>query len=231
MVKKLNINTMESFHNSNRKNRKAGMIPVAAAAMALFCWMPVKAQWVVTDPLNLAQAIINTTKEIVETSTTAKNTISNFKETSKIFEQGKQFYDALKTVHHLVKDARKVQKTILLIGEISEIYVTNYQRIIDDKNFSESEVTAIGNGYGILMMESKDLLSEAKEIISVNGLSMNDAERMAFIDMVYNRAKRHRDLVLYYTKKNISVSYLRARKTGDTRRVLALYGNVDQKYL
>ena len=31
------------------------------------------AQWVVSDPGNLAQGIINTTKQIVQTSTTAKN--------------------------------------------------------------------------------------------------------------------------------------------------------------
>ena len=30
------------------------------------------AQWVVSDPGNLAQGIINTTKQIVQTSTTAK---------------------------------------------------------------------------------------------------------------------------------------------------------------
>ncbi len=33
------------------------------------------AQWVVHDPGNLAQGIINTTKEIVETSATAQHTL------------------------------------------------------------------------------------------------------------------------------------------------------------
>ena len=36
------------------------------------------AQWVVSDPGNLAQGIINTTKQIVQTSTTAKNTQDGF---------------------------------------------------------------------------------------------------------------------------------------------------------
>ncbi|MDR1172859.1 MAG: DUF4141 domain-containing protein [Bacteroidales bacterium] len=193
--------------------------------------LPVKAQWVVTDPLNLAQGIVNTAKEIVETSTTATNVINTFKETRKVFEQGKEYYDALKSVHNLIKDARKVQKTVLLAGEISEIYVTNFQRIINDGNFSEKEVTAIGNGYAILLGESTDMLAEVKEIISNgNGLSVNDSERMEVIDRVYTRLKRHRDLVDYYTKKNISISYLRAQKQGDTRRVLALYGSADEKY-
>ena len=36
------------------------------------------AQWVVSDPGNLAQGIINTPKQIVQTSTTAKNTLDGF---------------------------------------------------------------------------------------------------------------------------------------------------------
>ena len=37
-------------------------------------------------------------------------------------------------------------------------------------------------------------------------------------------------LVNYYTRKNISVSYLRAKKKNDTDRVLALYGSADERY-
>lgn len=51
------------------------------------------AQWVVTDPTNLAQGIVNTTKQIIQTSSTASNMLSNFKETVKIYEQGKKYYD------------------------------------------------------------------------------------------------------------------------------------------
>ena len=51
------------------------------------------AQWVVSDPGNLAQGIINTTKQIVQTSTTAKNTLDGFMEAQKIFQQGKKYYD------------------------------------------------------------------------------------------------------------------------------------------
>ena len=204
---------------------------ILTAVFAAICALPVKAQFAVIDPANLAQGIVNTAKQIIEMSSTATNALNTFKETSKIYEQGKEYYEALKSVHNLVQDAKKVQKTVLLVGEISEIYVTNFQKIMNDKNFSESEVTAIGNGYAILMTESTEFLDEVKEIISKgNGLSMSDAERMAVIDRVYTKLKQHRDLVSYYTRKNISVSYLRAKKSGDTKRVLALYGHTNDKY-
>ncbi len=62
-----------------------------------------QAQWVVTDPTNLAQGIVNTTKQIIQTSSTASNMIKNFKETVKIYEQGKKYYDKLKKVNNLGK--------------------------------------------------------------------------------------------------------------------------------
>ena len=96
----------------------------------------VKAQIPVTDGANITQSIVNSIQQIFHTSTTAENMINNFKETVKLYEQGKQYYDALKSVSNLIKDARKVQKTILLVGEISDIFVTNYQRMLTDKNFS-----------------------------------------------------------------------------------------------
>ena len=46
--------------------------------------------------------------------------IKNFQETVKIYEQGKKYYDALKSVNNLVKDARKVQQTILMVGDITD---------------------------------------------------------------------------------------------------------------
>ena len=51
------------------------------------------AQWVVSDPGNLAQGIINASKNIVHTSKTATNMVNNFQETAKIYQQGKKYYD------------------------------------------------------------------------------------------------------------------------------------------
>lgn len=189
-----------------------------------------KAQWVVTDPGNLAQGIINTTKQIIQTSTTANNTLNGFKETAKVFEQGKKYYDALKSVHNLVKDARKVQQTVLLVGDISELYVKNYQKMLSDPNFTPAELNAIAFGYTKLLEESNGLLVELKTVVSVNGLSMSDKERMDVIDRVYRDVKEYRNLVAYYTNRNIAVSYLRAKEKNDAKRVLSLYGSANERY-
>ncbi|MEQ3221332.1 DUF4141 domain-containing protein [Butyricimonas virosa] len=190
----------------------------------------VKAQIPVTDGANITQSIVNSIQQIFHTSTTAENMINNFKETVKLYEQGKQYYDALKSVSNLIKDARKVQKTILLVGEISDIFVTNYQRMLTDKNFSVRELEAISFGYTRLLQEATDLLLELKTVIKETTLSMTDKERFDLIDRVYRDVKHYRNLVYYYTRKNISVSFLRARKKNDTDRVLQLYGTASERY-
>jgi hypothetical protein len=189
-----------------------------------------RAQFVVTDPANIATSIVNSVNQIVETSSTATNMINNFKEVQKVYNQGKEYYDKLKAVNNLVKDAKKVQKTILMVGEISDIYVNNFQKMLSDPHFRYEELTAIASGYSTLLQESADMLLELKDVVNVNGLSMTDSERMELINYVHDRIKDHRDLVNYYTRKNISVSYLRAKKAGDSDRVLALYGNLNDRY-
>ena len=189
-----------------------------------------QAQWVVSDPGNLAQGIINASKNIIHTSKTAANMVSNFQETVKIYEQGKKYYDALKSVNNLVKDAVKVRNTILMIGEISDIYVTNFQLMLRDENYTPEELSAIAFGYTKLLEESNNVLKEMKEVVNITTLSMSDKERMDVVDRCYNSVRRYRNLVMYYTNKNISVSYLRARKKNDMDRVLALYPSRNERY-
>ena len=189
-----------------------------------------KAQFVVTDPANLASGILNSANEIIQTSSTVSNVIKNFKEVEKVYKQGKEYYDKLQVINNLVKDARKVQQTVLLVGDVSEMYVQNFGKMMNDPNFSPQELVVIGNGYSSLLNESTELLKELKQIITSSSLSLNDKERMDVIDRVYKEVKDYHSLVRYYTNKNISVSYLRAKKKNDAKRVLDLYGTSNQKY-
>ncbi|SEH48026.1 DUF4141 domain-containing protein [Chryseobacterium culicis] len=206
------------------------LIITSVMAIVLAITSFAKAQFVVTDPANLASGILNSANEIVQTSSTVSNVVKNFNEVKKVYEQGKEYYDKLKAVNNLVKDARKVQQTVLLVGDVSEMYVNNFGKMLNDPNFNAQELTAIANGYSTLLNESTELLKELKQIVTSTNLSLNDKERMEIIDRVYKEVKDYHNLVRYYTNKNISVSYLRAKKQNNTQRVLNLYGTVNQKY-
>jgi hypothetical protein len=190
----------------------------------------VNAQFVVTDPGNLISGILNSANEIVQTSSTVSNVIKNFKEVEKVYSQGKEYYDKLEAVNNLVKDARRVQQTVLLVGDISEMYVVNFRKMMNDPNFSPQEISAIAFGYTQLLKESSGLLKDLKQIVNSSGLEMNDKERMDIINEVYKEVREYYNLVRYYTNKNISVSYLRAKKQNDAARVLQLYGTDKVKY-
>ena len=92
-------------------------------AAMLLAGHPLRAQWVVSDPSNLAQGIVNSTKQVVEASRNGSTLLQSFQQTVKIYEQSKKYYDALRSVHNLVKSARRVQQTMLLVGDISDIYL------------------------------------------------------------------------------------------------------------
>lgn len=136
----------------------------------------------------------------------------------------------LKSVNNLVKDARKVSEIILMVGDVSEIYVTNFQKMLGDENFSPEELDAIAFGYTRLLEESNGVLQDLKQVINVSTLSMTDKDRMDVVDDCYASMRRYRNLVNYYTNRNIAVSFLRARKKNDLDRVLKLYGNDISKY-
>lgn len=221
---------IQQTENQKKWSIRKNVVHLACAALLLALAPSAKAQWVVTDPSNLAQGIVNSANEIVQTSSTVSNVIKNFNEVKKVYEQGKEYYDALKAVNNLVKDARKVQQTVLLVGDVSEMYVQNFGRMMNDPNFTPQELVAIGNGYSALLNESTELLKELKQIITATNLSLNDKERMDVIDRVHKEVKDYHSLVRYYTNKNISVSYLRAKKKNDARRVIELYGTANQKY-
>lgn len=136
----------------------------------------------------------------------------------------------LKSVNNLVKDARKVSEIILMVGDVSEIYVTNFQKMLGDENFSPEELDAIAFGYTKLLEESNGVLQDLKQVINVSTLSMTDKDRMDVVDDCYTSMRRYRNLVNYYTNRNIAVSFLRARKKNDLDRVLKLYGNDTSKY-
>ena len=197
-----------------------------AVALSMFSFQA-KAQWVVADPTNLVQNIISA----VQGTSTASNMINNLNESIKIYKQGKEYYDALKSVHNLIKDARKVQKTIEMVSEITDMYVTGFNKMVSDPNFSANELAAISTGYAKLLEEGGALVTDLRNVVTgSNGLSLSDKERMNVIDQIHNKMLEYRNLTKYFTQKSISVSYIRAKEKNDMDRVLALYGNPSERY-
>ncbi|MBJ2191358.1 MAG: hypothetical protein JFT10_10985, partial [Muribaculaceae bacterium] len=74
------------------------------------------------------------------------------------------------------------------------------------------------------------VLGDLKQVVNITTLSMTDKDRMDVVDDCYKEMKRLKNLTAYFTNKNISVSYLRAKKKADTQRIVSLYGDGSEKY-
>lgn len=204
-------------------------ISITLAALVLLTGI-VRAQWVVSDPAGLAQSIVNSSNEMVNTSSTAQTMIQNFAETRKIYEQGKEYYDHLRSVSNLVRSARKVQQCILMVGQITDTYVNSYQRMLADDSFNERELAAIASGYTSLLQRSAEALKDLQGIVNPSDLSMTDKDRLDVVDKTHQELTRLKGLTSYFTRKNIAVSRVRARKRQDMERFLSLYGSDKDRY-
>lgn len=199
-------------------------------AAALFSAVAARGQWIVSDPTNFAQGIVNSTNEILQNSKTTQTMLQSFTETQKIYRQGKEYYDKLKAVNNLVRSARKVQECILIVGEISEMYVSNYGKMLADENFSAQELSAIASGYTQLLQRGANSLKDLQGIINPSTLSLTDKDRLDVVDKSHAELAHLRDLTAYFTRKMRSVALLRAYKKNEKKRALSLYGSDEEKY-
>jgi hypothetical protein len=205
-------------------------ILILSIGLALLFTTKANAQFIVNDPINVATSIANTVKEIVQTSKTVKNTLDGFKEVEKLYGDTKKYYDALKKVNDLIGDAYKVKETLVMVGDITGIYVDAYRRMLSDPNFRPAELTAMASGYTRLLELSGESVKELKSVAKSGSFSMNDKERMELIDRIYEQVKEYKAITSYYTRKNISVSYVRAKKKDDIRSVKELYGMDEHRF-
>ena len=89
---------------------------------------------------------------------------------------------------------------------------------------------AIASGYTRILQGSANTLKDLQGIINPSDLSMTDKDRLDVVDKTYAELLRLRNLTSYYTRQNLSVSYIRARKSNDMERTLSLYGTDEDKY-
>lgn len=199
-------------------------------AAALLCAVAARGQWVVSDPSNFAQGIVNSSNEVLQSAQSTQAMLQNFAETQKIYRQGKEYYDKLRAVNNLVRSARKVQECILIVGEISDMYVSNYGKMLADDNFSARELSTIASGYTQLLQRGANSLKDLQGIINPSTLSLTDKDRLDIVDRSHAELLHLRNLTSYYTRKMRSVALIRAYEKNDRKRALSLYGTDEEKY-
>lgn len=184
----------------------------------------VNAQIVVADPSSLSQRATQQYANMIESIKRKLELVKGVAETRKIFDQGKAWYDALKKVSTTIQNYKKVYETLQTINQIASVYSNSYSRMKSDKNFSPTELVEIGNGYTKLLKESSSIVDDLMMGAKASNMNLTDKERFDIINATYEKARRHKSLVEYYSNQYIQLSYVRAKKTNETKNVLRLYG-------
>ena len=149
--------------------------------------------------------------------------------TDYVHEQQSRYRTAVADIEQRLMGAsgsEKVKESVLMLSDISEIYVNNFGKMLTDKNFSQRELNAIAAGYNTIMKKSSRSIAELKNIINPTGMSMNDKERIDLVNRVYREMTHYKELANYYTRKNLHVSYLRAKEKNEQQQVFDLYGRM-----
>lgn len=143
----------------------------------------VHAQFVVTDPGSLAQSILNYAQHV----NTVSNTLEEIEESSKIFEQGKKYYDSLQSVHHLIKDGRKVKDCVTLSMNLINDYNKTRNKISSDSYYTTGQIDVYNRQQSSIMTSVANVIADMNNIVVSTGMSLSDKERLDAIDSYYSR--------------------------------------------
>ncbi len=188
------------------------------------------AQWTVIDPSNIAQSIVNSSKSLVQESTTAQNMINNFKEDGQDLPAGKEILRCPAIGEQPrprrpkgAADSPDARRHIRLLRQ-------QLQEDADRPQFHEFRTI----GHSLRLHPHPRRSQRRAGRLEAGGqhhdAQYDDKDRMDIVDSCHKEMKRLKNLTAYYTNKNISVSYLRAKKKADTQRVVNLYGDGSEKY-
>lgn len=155
--------------------------------LALFCAVHFStyAQWVVTDPGNLLQGIINMGKNISAVSQTAGETLKVYQQAEALYRENKKYYDALLTAKDFIKKTQKVGKSIQMVSDMGTMFTKDFSKFTADPRLSARDIDSYMRRYNRSIRLATEDLKELTKVVG-NGLSMSDKERMDRIDHYYS---------------------------------------------
>lgn len=157
--------------------------------------------------------------------------VKSLQESIKIYNQSKAYYDALKSVHNIIKDARKVKLTLEMVSEITEIYTSGFNRMVSDPNFTVDEpggdlggLRPIAGGGRCAGGGTQDGHNRRQRPLALgqgaDGRGGSGLHEDAGVPQPH---------ALLHAQDHLRVLHPQPRK-GDAHRVLALYGNPNDRY-
>lgn len=103
------------------------------------------------------------------------------------FSLHKTFLDALLQVSPAVRNYPKVGDIVALQTNLVKDYKAAFRQFSNDAHFTPGEIAYLGRVYQNLLQKSLESLEDLALVITPQRLRMNDEERLALIDTIYEQ--------------------------------------------
>ena len=103
------------------------------------------------------------------------------------FSLHKTFLDALLQVSPAVRNYPKVGDIVALQTNLVKDYKVAFHQFSNDAHFTPGEIAYLGRVYKNLLQKSLESLEDLAMVITPQRLRMNDEERLALIDTIYEQ--------------------------------------------
>lgn len=133
------------------------------------------------------------------------------------------FLDGLMLINPEIKKYRKVADIISDQKRILSEYKNAFDRFKASGNFSASEIAYLGKVYKQILDLSLDNLDELATVITASKLRMNDQERLAAIDRIFDNVQDKLMFLRSFNAQGVLLSSQRDRQRLELKRSLDLY--------
>lgn len=134
------------------------------------------------------------------------------------------FLSALLAVNPAVKNYKRVQDIIGYQASIVSEYTTSFNRFKQDKHFTASEITYLGNVYSNLFNQSLNGINNLTSVLTPNIMRMSDDERLHAIDGIYEASKNQLMFLRSFNNSTTLLAIDRATEDNDAESAKKLYG-------
>jgi len=128
------------------------------------------------------------------------------------FSIHKVFLDGLLAVSPVVRNYKKAADIVIYEIALVKEYKAAYNRFKSSGNFSIKELEYVGKVYNNLFSHSLKDIDDLTMVVTANKLRMNDEERLASIDQIYESM---RDKLLFLRSFNNQTSVLAFQRAKD----------------
>ncbi|TXI87461.1 MAG: TerB family tellurite resistance protein [Chryseobacterium sp.] len=149
------------------------------------------------------------------------NTIKNISEGN--FKLHKDFLDGLLGVSPVVRNYKRVSDIINYQLRLVKEYRSAYKGFQESDWFSTEEIGYMGKVYGNLFDLSVKNLDDLFTVITPGTLRMNDEERLAAIDKIYEDMEDKLMFLRHFNNSNSVLAIQRAKEAKNTKVLRKLY--------